>query len=354
MRKAYSFILFLVVLAVIAAMHLWARSGQSSDQVISGCLALNAGDSKECCCSLNKFSEDDVPPNIPAPVAIADCSLSDTTAINGVYFGQESPGLTAKVFAPGIISRDGSFVVAIIFSPDGKECYFSERTPNWSASWIMVTEYKDGVWTTPHKASFSNQKSMCSSLSADGNKLFFSSNRGTDGKQGIFQCSRLTNGDWSEPVEMMRQISSTDDEWSCHLSDKGSMFVCSWRAGGKGKCDGWRIPFGEGQFQSAQNLGVLNTGFNDCGITPGPNEAYVIFQSDRDGGFGKMDLYISHALPDGKWSAPINLGPDINSAEGEGGAWVSYDGRFLFFSSTRGKTDNIYWVETRAFLTQQK
>lgn len=151
---------------------------------------------------------------------------------------------------------------------------------------------------------------------------------------------------------MPRQVSSEADEWSCHLSDLGNMFVCSWRDGGAGKCDEWRIAYRDGQFQTAENLRILNTGTNDCGVAPGPHEAYVIFQSDREGGPGKTDLYISFALPEGGWSAPRNLGAGINSPQVDAAPWMSYDGQYLFFSSTRGKTSAIYWVQTRAFLRE--
>lgn len=213
----------------------------------------------------------------------------------------------------------------------------------------MKTEYRDGAWTKPVRASFSNELSLGPSVSSDGSRLFFSSNRGTEGKQGIWVCQRIDAGQWSEPVEMDREVSSMADEWSCHLSDQGNMFVCSWRPGGQGRCDGWRIPCGEGRWQSAQNLAPNNTEHDDCGVAPGPGERYVIF-SRRPGEVGRVDLYISYALEDGTWSPAQNLGPTINSRGSDGGAWISFDGRYLFFTSNRAGDSDIYWVETRAFL----
>lgn len=274
-----------------------------------------------------------------------------TSAAEHKYLQQKPPGLTPKIFAPRIISLDDRWEHSITFTPDCNECYFTVSKADWSASWIMMTAYRDGRWTKSEKASFSNDRSVGPSISPDGKKLFFSSNRGTRGKQAIWQCNRGADNKWSDPVEMGRQISSTSAEWSVHLSDLGNIFICSWRPGGKGKCDGWWIPFIDGKFGQAENLSILNTGGNDCGVTPGPNEKYVIFQSDRPDGLGEIDLYISMALPDGTWSKPRNLGPKINGPKNDAGPWITYDGKFLFFNSSRAGTPDIYWVETRAFLT---
>lgn len=266
------------------------------------------------------------------------------------YMGQAPPGLIPQIFAPGVISQSNRYENNIAFSPDGRECYFTVRTASWSSSWIMGTACEDGAWTTPRTASFSNNRSLCPSFSPDGKQLFFSANRNTAGSQAIFQCTRTGEGTWSAPVEMVRHVSSTANEWSCHLSDLGNMFVCSWRSGGQGGCDGWRIPSLEGKFQAAENLSIMNTGSGDCGVTPGPDESYVIFQSNRPGGHGNADMYISFARSEGGWTAPRNLGPKINSPQADVGPWISYDGRYLFFSSSRAGVSNIYWVETRAFL----
>ena len=276
---------------------------------------------------------------------------------HGLYFGQEPPGLIPQVFAPGFISLPNQHESQITFTPDGNECYFTRHDAQWSTACIMQTVQRNGTWTPPRKATFSNDWSLCPSISADGLRLFFSSNRGTAGGPGVWQCLRTPQGGWSDPVEMNRQISSTSYEYSCHLSDLGNMFVCSWREGGLGGCDGWRIDCVEGKFPKAKNLTALNSRVGDCCFAPGPKEAYLIFQSRRPptgngGGYFGTDLFISFAAPEGGWSPPQNLGQTINSEETDSGPWISHDGRYLFFSSTRQGTSDIYWVETRAFLPE--
>ncbi|MBN2348084.1 MAG: PD40 domain-containing protein [Bacteroidales bacterium] len=270
------------------------------------------------------------------------------------YFGQTPPGDTPEIFAPGIISLDNRNESMITFSPDGKQCYFTVSEKPWNDVRIMESVYKKSVWTTPEIAPFISNYAMCPSISSDGTKLFFiSSYKGASA--GVNQCQRTANGDWSAPAEMDSLINSGFNEYSCHLSSRGTMYVCSWRSGGAGGCDGWRIPSVDGQFQKAENLGALNSKVGDCLWAPGPDEEYLIFQSRRPptgnaGGFFETDLFITFALPGGEWSAPQNLGSEINSDSTDGFAWISHDGEYLFFSSNRSGSYDIYWVRLDSVL----
>lgn len=60
---------------------------------------------------------------------------------------------------------------------------------------------------------------------------------------------------------------------------------------------------------------------------------FLIFSSDRDGGYGGHDLYISKKLPDGKWGAPKNLGEKINTPYDELYPNLADNNTSLFFAS---------------------
>ena len=64
----------------------------------------------------------------------------------------------------------------------------------------------------------------------------------------------------------------------------------------------------------------------------------MVFASDMPGGSGGFDLYYS-VFRNGKWSSPVNLGPEINSTANEYrpvlGIDLKYENRFLIFSSDR-------------------
>lgn len=59
----------------------------------------------------------------------------------------------------------------------------------------------------------------------------------------------------------------------------------------------------------------------------------IYISSEREGGFGGLDLYESHKLADGSWSTPANLGPKINTPYDEDAPYIDPDGISLYFSS---------------------
>ena len=269
------------------------------------------------------------------------------------FLGQTPPGDSAILFAPGLISLENRNESMITFSPDGKECYFTQHHKAWNWCLVKKVAFNGETWDTLGKASFSNHYTMCPSISSDGKQIFFASGR--DSAMSVFQCLKTEQGNWTEPVKLDNEVNSDSYEYSCHLSNLGTMYVCSWRSGGVGGCDGWRIPSKNGKFGKAENLGTLNSTVGDCIWAPGPNEEFLVFQSRRPvtgnaGGFFETDLFITFALPDGSWSEPQNLGPKINSSATDGFAWVSHDGKYLFFSSDRKGSFDIFWVSLDSVL----
>ena len=59
----------------------------------------------------------------------------------------------------------------------------------------------------------------------------------------------------------------------------------------------------------------------------------IYFASDRDGGYGGVDIYSSRKLPNGKWAPPQNLGPTVNTAADEDFPNITSDHKTLYFSS---------------------
>lgn len=70
----------------------------------------------------------------------------------------------------------------------------------------------------------------------------------------------------------------------------------------------------------------------------------MLFSSDRQGGYGGKDIYITKKNKEGKWSVPENLGPGINSPYDEVSPFLAADGRTLYYSSNNVESIGGYDV----------
>lgn len=272
--------------------------------------------------------------------------------INKPYLDQKTPGLIPEVFAPGIIStRSTEFGIA--FSPSGDEIYFGRQSGS-SPTAIYVTKNVEGEWTEAEKLPFSgNDFDMDPFLSCDGTKLFFGSMRsnGNPYARGcdIWYAEKTEDGSWSEVINAGELINTNDNENHPSVACNGNLYFHSKKHKGKGGLDIFKSEFNDGNYSEPENLGdAINSRGNESDVFVAGDESYLIFSSDdRSEGYGSGDLYISFQDENGNWSEAVNMGQDINSEEMEYCPKVSPDGKYLFFSSYRDDTANIYWVDAK-------
>lgn len=79
--------------------------------------------------------------------------------------------------------------------------------------------------------------------------------------------------------------------------------------------------------------GINGKNSNEISATINNAQNLIIFSSDREGGFGGYDLWLSRKLPNGKWGIPINLGPEINTDLDELYPTFQHDQKSIIFSS---------------------
>lgn len=97
-------------------------------------------------------------------------------------------------------------------------------------------------------------------------------------------------------------------------------------------------------------ISEINSNFNEKMPAVSPDGKYLIFSSDRPGGYGEYDLWVSYRnLSTGVWSSPINLGSEINSKASEILPYIHPDGEQLYFSSNR-ENDRKKFSLYRSFL----
>jgi len=147
---------------------------------------------------------------------------------------------------------------------------------------------------------------------------------------------------WSEPVNLGAPINSPGAEQAPTLSADGlSLYFASDRLGGLGGVDLWvsHRDNPESPWEMPINLG---SPINSPDVESGPNLSIdghlLFFQSSRLGGEGSNDLYVAYRADvhdDFGWGDPVNVGADVNTSAGEFGPWYTEngaDGPVLYFA----------------------
>ncbi len=256
----------------------------------------------------------------------------------------DKPLSEPAVFADGVIST-GDFDSHPAFTPNGETLYFVRSTPNFSLWTILVSRFSKGRWTGPEVAGFSGQYSDADPfITPDGSRFYFISNRPVEGKSkpdlDIWVMEKSGAG-WGEPKNLGAPVNSSGSEWYPTVAANGTIYFGSDREGGKGRTDIYRCRLVDGKYAAAENLGdVINTQFNEFEPLIASDETFLIFMAGgRADGRGGFDLYISYNR-NGAWTKPVNLGDKINSSGNEYAPTISPDGKYFFWTSTRGFADN--------------
>lgn len=204
----------------------------------------------------------------------------------------------------------------------------------------------------------------CPASSRDGKTFFMASTRtGSAGIDIWISRRESVNEPWGEPVNPGAPINSPSNDF-CPMParDGHEFFFVSNRPGGCGGDDIYVTRFrDDGTVDEPENLGCdVNSAFNEAGPVPitEPGRGPVLyFSSNRPGGFAPdldptkspdSDLYSSE-WKGGRYQAPL-LVPDVNTAAEEGQPYIQRDALELYFFSNRvgGKGLQDIWMASRA------
>jgi hypothetical protein len=165
-------------------------------------------------------------------------------------------------------------------------------------------------------------------ISADGKSFaFMVSEKFYD----AIMLSKLVNGKWSAPENIIPELQSDGDMYISCLSADGTTLFLS-------KNDNFNSDIYTSTFDGVRwgqtiklNKNIDTKYWESHGfITENGNQ--LIFASDRPGGFGGLDLYLSKKV-NGDWGPAFNLGPQINTPFNEDRPFLINNGKTLFFSS---------------------
>ncbi|BBM00132.1 PD40 domain-containing protein [Microbulbifer sp. GL-2] len=258
-------------------------------------------------------------------------SQDDLTILEGPYIGQSPPGLVPEVFAPGIVSKDhGDWTGS--FTPDMKEYYFGRYNNKTKKSTKIVFKYANGQWRESEI-----DVDVGGFISPDGNTMH-------DGNQ----YRERIDGDWSE-LKSLGSVFEKISIMSLTVSNNGTYVFDERDRVGTLRYS--RIV--DGEREAPRPFGKeINTGKWTAHPFIALDESYIIWDSERRGGFGGVDLYISFREKDGSWGAAINFGDKINTSGADSGAKVTPDGKYLFFNRQISADDyDVYWVDAQIIET---
>jgi hypothetical protein len=200
-------------------------------------------------------------------------------------------------------------------------------------------------WGTPRRLpSHINTSSIehSVSLSPDEHWLYFSSNRpGGCGRLDIYRAYREDLTDdlaWGEPENLGCDVNSPETDVCAiyHVDEESntpSLFFVSNQAGAIGSLDVFesRLNPATNQFEYPEVVESLSSTAFDGHFDP---EAGFLW-TQREGGFGGSDIWVTRQLSSGEWEAPVNLGPTINTEFEEQMPSPFDHGKILYFPSDR-------------------
>lgn len=250
---------------------------------------------------------------------------ANSLTIDSPYLGQKPPGLTPEIFAPKILSLEHRDWSAFL-SPNLNEFYFTRRNFK-TAKWTLIVFKKDE----------NNQWNESVVGPRVGRPIF-----APDGKimhLGNKYMERTSTG-WSD-VKSLGPMFDREDWGIMRLSSSvmGTYVFDDYKNNDVIRIS--TIKNGKRQEPTLLNKNI-NSGKWTAHPFIAPDESYLIFDSEREDGFGKSDLYISFKQKDGSWGTAINMGNKINTSGAERGGYVTPDGKYFFFNSKV-----IKWVDAR-------
>lgn len=262
---------------------------------------------------------------------------------------------TPTLFASGVVSSEFTDTTAT-FSPDGRTVYFVRSDAQENLNTILESHLKNGKWSEPRVVSFSGWWNDSEpSVSPDGQKLFFTSNRPvTAGGKPLTVTFRNRVGtgkniwyvekkgdDWSAPVHIEGALAEYQMIYNPSVARNGTLYFSGVLPDDTTKNQIYRSVPVNGVYGKPERLSFSDAKWNHMDPSVDPDERFMVFAANRpDSLGGSADIYIVFRK-NGAWGEPVNLGETVNSTSLENAPVLAPDGKTLYFSSSRA-AENIY------------
>lgn len=172
-------------------------------------------------------------------------------------------------------------------------------------------------------------------ISKDGNILYFVGYDRSGGKGGedIFYAEKAADGNWGTPKPFSVFNTDSHETLKAISADNNAVVLFGNYPGSFGSGDLFYSINVDGSWTFPCNLGgAINTDNWESQANLTSDGRFMFFASNRSGGQGEADIYISELTDEG-WTTPVNLGSTINTSGDERTPFLAADGKTLYFSS---------------------
>lgn len=287
---------------------------------------------------------------------VKTCDVYIENCKNGVELSKDVKPYTIKNLGAPINTKNSEY--APIITSDESQIFYTYRgtkslgglqapvsNPNSSMGEYyedIFYSYKDekGNWTEPAglpEPINNDQNNASVSISGDGQQLYIFNS--TPGDLGSISHTKLFGKEWTEPELIPGDVNG--DSWEGHItlsSDKKYMIFASERPGGYGGIDLYSAELQtDFSYGNIKNLGPeINTELDEHGPFIHPSGQFFVFSSKGHNNIGGYDLYSCIRLNDSTWDKPKNMGIPLNTPLDDVFYSISGDGKHGYYSS--GKT----------------
>jgi outer membrane protein OmpA-like peptidoglycan-associated protein len=246
-----------------------------------------------------------------------------------------------------------------VISPDGRTLYFGRKNHPANRYGVKGSETIAGsqdiwfsekvgdTWSTARRLSEvlnRDQYNTILSISPDGQTILLKGAyvNGAYETRG-FSISNKTNGGWSVPVKVdipgYEQMSKGKNEYAYLTMDGKAILLAFARKKNSEDDDLYVSFFEDGRWTRPLELGEeINTKYSETTPFLSADGKTLYFSSDRPGGQGSQDIYMTRRLDDTwqHWRKPQNLGTPINTEEYDAYYSIAAKGDYAYFMSGKG------------------
>jgi len=270
---------------------------------------------------------------------------ANSPLLKGPYLGQQPPDVVPQPFLHEVFCNEYTLHGPPIFSPDGKEVYWTPMRGYISK--IQFMQNSKDVWSTPGSPSFvpTFLGSGDPFFSPDGSRLFFTKDAiFINGPKEIIMFVDKKGKQWTKAKSVSKNVNALNLHWQISVNRNLDLYF---QVRNNDLSDGsiYLSKYVNDTYQTPEKLGeMINTESWENFPFIAPDDSYLIFS--RTTPENGDDLFITFKNEHGTWSKPKNM-DQINSPYHDMYPIVTPDGKYLFFLSDRDGGSCPFWVSSK-------